>query len=351
MTQPPPAKPRAFRLPPAGAQTASAPPPPGTETALPDGIRVVEEPFEIVEAADGVPVPVAPRSRAPWATLLLSALGGLASLGIGLAVERLIADLFSAAPWLGIVALVLLAVAVVALAAIVWREVAGVLRERRIEALRGDALDALRSRDHSAAKAVVRSLSALYAGRPAAEAARARLAALDDQILDVEDRLGIAEAELLRSLDRAAKAAVADAAKQVSAVTALSPRAIVDVAFVIFAGVRLLRRIATIYGGRPGLFGFLRLARAALAHLAVTGSVAVGDSLVQSVLGLGVAARISAKLGEGVLNGLMTARFGLAALAVCRPLPFTREPAPRLGDVAGELLRGGGEGEGREAAR
>ncbi len=129
-----------------------------------------------------------------------------------------------------------------------------------------------------------------------------------------------------------------------SAVTALSPRAIVDVAFVIFAGVRLLRRIATIYGGRPGLFGFLRLARAALAHLAVTGSVAVGDSLVQSVLGLGVAARISAKLGEGVLNGLMTARFGLAALAVCRPLPFTREPAPRLGDVAGELLRGGGEG-------
>src|SRR3712207_6930775 len=45
----------------------------------------------------------------------------------------------------------------------------------------------------------------------------------------------------------------------------------------------------------------------------------VGDSLVQQALGLGVAARISAKLGEGVLNGLMTARFGLAALNVCRP--------------------------------
>ncbi|KMO10873.1 membrane protein, partial [Methylobacterium platani JCM 14648] len=179
-------KPRAFRLPPAGTQAPTAPPPPGTETALPDGIRVVEEPFEIVEAADGVAVPVAPRARAPWAAMLLSALGGLASLGIGLAVERLIADLFSAAPWLGIVALVLLAVAVVALLAIVWREVAGVLRERRIEALREEALDALRSRDHSAAKSVVRKLSGLYAGRPAASAARARLAALDDQILDVE---------------------------------------------------------------------------------------------------------------------------------------------------------------------
>ena len=39
--------------------------------------------------------------------------------------------------------------------------------------------------------------------------------------------------------------------------------------------VRLLRRISTIYGGRPGLLGFLRLARAAFSHLAVTGGVAI----------------------------------------------------------------------------
>jgi putative membrane protein len=99
-----------------------------------------------------------------------------------------------------------------------------------------------------------------------------------------------------------------------------------------------LRRISMIYGGRPGLLGFLRLARAAFGHLAVTGGVAIGDSFVQQVLGLGLAARISAKLGEGVLNGLMTARFGIAAIAVCRPLPFLREEPPRLGDVAGELM-------------
>jgi putative membrane protein len=131
---------------------------------------------------------------------------------------------------------------------------------------------------------------------------------------------------------------IAATATQVSVVTALSPRAIVDVAFVVFAAARLLRRIARIYGSRPGLFGFLRLARAAFNHLAVTGGVAVGDSLMQQVLGLGLAARISAKLGEGVLNGLMTARFGLAALEVCRPLPFIRETPPRLADVAGEII-------------
>jgi putative membrane protein len=63
--------------------------------------------------------------------------------------------------------------------------------------------------------------------------------------------------------------------------------------------------------------------------------------MMQQVLGLGLAARVSAKLGEGVMNGLMTARFGLAALAVCRPLPFVRIEPPRLTDVAGELLRSG----------
>ncbi|POR44219.1 TIGR01620 family protein [Methylobacterium sp. V23] len=330
-------RPRAFRIPPSGSEpTADGAAPPSTASAQ---VRIVEEPFEIVDAADGVAVPVAPKARAPWLSLFLVALGGLVSLGVGLSVERLIADLFSAAPWLGAVALVLLAIAAVAFLALVARELSGIWRERQIERIRGKAMEAIAARDHSAAQAVVRDLTGLYAERSALAAGRARLATLGDAILDVDDRLGLAEHELVAPLDRQARNAIAAAAKQVSAVTALSPRAIVDVAFVIFAAVRLLRRIATIYGGRPGFLGFLRLARAAFAHLTVTGGMAVGESMIQQVLGLGIAARVSAKLGEGVLNGLMTARFGLAAMAVCRPLPFVREAPPRLSDVAGELLK------------
>lgn len=330
-------RPRAFRIPPSGSEpTTDGAAPPSTASAQ---VRIVEEPFEIVDAADGVAVPVAPKARAPWLSLFLVALGGLVSLGVGLSVERLIADLFSAAPWLGAVALVLLAIAAVAFLALVARELSGIWRERQIERVRGKAMEAIAARDHSAAQAVVRDLTGLYAERSALAAGRARLATLGDAILDIDDRLGLAEHELVAPLDRQARNAIAAAAKQVSAVTALSPRAIVDVAFVIFAAVRLLRRIATIYGGRPGFLGFLRLARAAFAHLTVTGGMAVGESMIQQVLGLGIAARVSAKLGEGVLNGLMTARFGLAAMAVCRPLPFVREAPPRLSDVAGELLK------------
>jgi putative membrane protein len=216
--------------------------------------------------------------------------------------------------------------------------VAGIWREQKIESLREAAIDALAVKDHRAAKGIVSDLLSLYGSRASAAQGSARLRGLTDEIIDADDRLAIAERELLAPLDLQAKRAIAGAAKQVSLVTAVSPRAIVDVAFVIFVAVRLLRTLARIYGGRPGLFGFLRLAKAAFNHLAVTGGMAVGDSLMQQVLGLGLAARISAKLGEGVLNGLMTARFGLAALSVCRPLPFIREETPKIGDVAGELI-------------
>ena len=123
-------------------------------------------------------------------------------------------------------------------------------------------------------------------------------------------------------------------------VTAISPRALIDVLFVAAQAIHLIRRLAEIYGGRPGLLGFIKLARSVGAHLAITGGMAVGDSLVQQVLGHGIAARLSARLGEGVLNGMLTARIGLSAMAVCRPMPFAVEKAPGVGDVAPFLFRG-----------
>lgn len=320
--------PRAYRLGPAANPA---------EAASPKGVAITEQPLGAIEAADGVPVVVGPSRRPPWLGILLSAIGGLASLAIGLGIERLVSDLFASAPWLGWTALALAGIAAIAFLAIVSRELRGVWRERRLERLRSSARDALAARDHTAAKALASELAALYADR-ILRTPGPRVADADDAIMDADDRLALAERTLLAPLDDEAKRSIARAAKQVSVVTALSPRAVVDVAFVVFAAARLLRQIARIYGGRPGFFGGLRLARAAFSHLAVTGGVAVGDSLIQQVLGLGIAARVSAKLGEGVLNGLMTARFGLSALEVCRPLPFIREAPPRIGDVAGELL-------------
>lgn len=148
-------------------------------------------------------------------------------------------------------------------------------------------------------------------------------------------------------LDAAAQRLVSTAAKRVSVVTAIAPRAVLDVAVVAAVSVSMIRQIAGVYGGRPGTFGFLRLLRHVLSHLAVTGGMAAGEGLLEQLVGHGVAARISARLGEGVINGILTARVGLAAIAVCRPLPFAGRKAPTVRDVAGGLFTESDQAAGR----
>jgi putative membrane protein len=101
--------------------------------------------------------------------------------------------------------------------------------------------------------------------------------------------------------------------------------------------VRLTRQIANLYGTRPSFFGTLKLLKSVAAHLAVTGAISVGDGIVQQLIGHGLAAKISARFGEGLVNGLMTTRFGIAAMDVSRPMPFKALSQPKLGDFLSEL--------------
>ena len=123
---------------------------------------------------------------------------------------------------------------------------------------------------------------------------------------------------------------ILDAAKRVSLVTAVSPRALVDLAYVLFESGRLIRRLSELYGGRPGTLGFFRLARGVLAHLAVTGADRRRRRFRPPDRRPGARRRLSAKLGEGVVNGMMTARIGVAAMEVTRPLPFSALKRPGM---------------------
>jgi putative membrane protein len=68
--------------------------------------------------------------------------------------------------------------------------------------------------------------------------------------------------------------------------------------------------------------------------------VAVGDDMIGSVLGGNVLARLSRRFGEGVVNGALTARVGVAAMEVCRPMPFTKSRRPKVTRVLQRALTG-----------
>ncbi len=277
------------------------------------------------------------RRRAPWLGLLTAALGGLASLALGLAIDSLVRDLFARNDWLGWLALALVVLAAIALFVLAGREIVALLRLRRVNHIHARAVSAADSDDRDAALTVLGEIDGLYRHRPETARGRAALAGHRKEIIDGRDLIALAESELLLPFDATAHRMVLSSAKRVALVTAISPRALVDLLFVGSEVLRLIRRLATLYDGRPGTIGFFRLARATLAHLAVTGGMAAGDSLVQQILGHGIAARLSARLGEGVVNGLLTARVGIAAIEVCRPLPFINGSPPRLSDVMAAL--------------
>jgi putative membrane protein len=308
--------------------------------ARPRAPVIVSEPEAILpdEPTVAEPDTSAVRPRFGWGKMLASALAGLGAIALTAWVEDLVTTQLQRTPWLGWTALALAGLALVAVLVIIGRALRDVLRGRRIDQMKRDAAEALTGRETDRARLIAREVVTIMAARPETARGRQRVEAALPGLMTAQEVLAVTERELIVPADQLAAQLIARQARQVSLVTAVSPRAIVDVAFVAYACLKVIREVAQIYGARPGPLGLFKLARSSFVHLLATGGMAAGDALIQQIIGQGLAARLSAKLGEGALNGLMTARFGLAAMALCRPLPPITATLPTLRDVAGGLL-------------
>ena len=110
-------------------------------------------------------------------------------------------------------------------------------------------------------------------------------------------------------------------------------------AFVVFENLRMLRRLAAIYGGRPGFAGSFRLGRRVIANLIAAGGLALTDDLIGQFIGQDVLRRLSRRLGEGAFNGALTARIGVATITEVRPMPFLEADPLRVRDILAEVIR------------
>ncbi|WP_187430009.1 hypothetical protein ROLI_026450 [Roseobacter fucihabitans] len=265
---------------------------------------------------------------------------GLVGALVSIAMWEYLSGLIARHPLLGWGVMALTAGFVLVLAAICLREIAALGRLGRLDGLRHAADSAREADDLSAARDVSDRLIALYKGREDTRWGRDRFAQTRGDQMDAASLLMLAEREILGPLDVAASRQIEAAARQVATVTALVPLAFADVAAALTANLRMIRAIAEVYGGRSGLLGGWRLTRAVMAHLVATGAVAVGDDLLEPILGGSIIGKLSRRFGEGLVNGALTARVGVAAMEVCRPLPFVAGKKPKTRDIIKRSLGG-----------
>ena len=280
------------------------------------------------------------RGPSAFARFGLWVFGLLFALVLAVQAWRFVTGLWAATPWLGYLALGLLMLALGVVAVQAVREGLAFVRLGQLDAIRQAALRAHASADLAQARKVVARLDRLYAPRPNMAAARANLAQSQGDVFDADTLLRLTEEALILPLDTLARAEVMAATRQVAVVTALIPLALADVVAALLANLRMIRRLAEIYGGRAGTLGSWRLLRKVFVSLLATGAVALTDDLIGSFAGGGILALLSRRFGEGVVNGALTARVGLAAMELCRPLPFVAAQRPGVSATVAQALAG-----------
>jgi putative membrane protein len=308
---------------------------PATAPPVPEPDPILPEPAAMQIAAQ-----LAARRPSRLARWFWSLAGALVSFAASVAAWDFVTRLLERSPVLGLFATVLIVAFLLVLSVIALRELAAFARLRRVDRLQAQAEEAAARDDLPGARDVVDKLKRLYRGRDELQWGLDRLAAREDELFDADGLIALAEAELVTPLDALATREIEAAARQVALVTAIVPIALADLVTALTANIRMIRRIAEVYGGRAGAFGSWRLTRAVLTHLVATGAVAVGDDLIGSLAGGSVLSKLSRRFGEGVVNGALTARVGVAAMEVCRPVPFARKARPSVTAILRRALAG-----------
>ncbi|MEQ8822803.1 MAG: TIGR01620 family protein [Filomicrobium sp.] len=273
------------------------------------------------------------RGGVGWFGVFLSALVALAGLAFSLWYANFVSVALMRDDWLGWTARGLAALIAISLTVMLLREVFGMMRLNRLGRLRGDSNKAQTAGDFKLAQKTVSRLKSQLSGRRDARWSLDRFREQERHMRDAPALLGLADRVLLEPADKQAQELIFQSARRVGIVSAVVPIAFIVMLFVTFENLRMVRRLAGAYGGRPGFFGGLRLFSWIIGHVAASGAIALTDDLWGQFFGQDMLRRVSAKLGEGAFNAALTARLGVAALEICRPLPFIEAKPPRARHV------------------
>jgi putative membrane protein len=187
-----------------------------------------------------------------------------------------------------------------------------------------------------------RLIGDVEAGLPALPTVAAALAIYRDQVQPhhtLEQRVDLLSRTVLVPIDRRVETLIRATVAQAVIFTAISPTALVESLFFMARGLRLVRQIAELYGGRPGFAGTFHLMRRLIIGSGAVGIFDVVGNLLAQKLGGAVLEKLSSEVAESVFAAQKMARLGILTMRLCRPIPFATGEAPSVSGLVANLFK------------
>jgi putative membrane protein len=277
-------------------------------------------------------------SNWPLLVLFVGSLGLLLFLMLVVDSYHFIAQQYDSSLFLGTLFLSLIFTLSAVAITLSWRSYQNIKQLRTVSALQKQGQDLIEQNGYGRAMRYLNQIANFYSQRPDIKARIERFYLNFNDTHHDREMCALFSSQVMKEMDQQAYRIVTQRSKETALMVMISQIALLDTLLTLWRNIRMIRDIASLYGGRPGFFGSIVLIGSVLQNLIYADvSEAVADS-VGEILGGSVLSVMSAQAAQGLGSGVLTARLGLHAMTACRPLPFLEGEKPRLKDIRKEIV-------------
>jgi putative membrane protein len=269
---------------------------------------------------------------------LLGSLGVLLALMLVVDAYHFIAQQYASSFFLGTLFLGLTFAITGAVLTLTWRAYKNIQALRTVSALQKEGQDLMETDGYGGAMPYLNKVVQFYHQRPDVKARLERFYVTVNDTHHDREVCALFSTHVMKDIDRQAYRVVTQRSQETALMVMISQIALLDAILTLWRNVRMIRDVATLYGGRPGFLGSLSLISGVLQNLIYAGASEVVADGVAEIMGSSMLSVMSAQAAQGLGSGVLTARLGLHAIQICRPLPFAKEEKPRLKDIRKEIV-------------
>jgi putative membrane protein len=142
---------------------------------------------------------------------------------------------------------------------------------------------------------------------------------------------------VLTKVDDKALNEVAKFSTEAVVLVALSPIALLDMLIMLSRNLRMINKIAGLYGLKLGYWSRIKLIKQVFVNMAYAGASELVADFGSDMLGAELLGKLSARFAQGLGAGMLTARLGAKTMELCRPIPF--EDKPKLTHVRKKIAQ------------